>query len=276
MKQNRLTPGYQPHQAAPVLPALLHRTASLVLTVMILFSPVAAAQSLDTAALAESLSGRDREISDRMRDAARKPVEVLQFLQLQPGMTALDVYAAGGYYTFVLSRAVGDSGTVYAQNSPTASRYDEDRTDMTQGEALDGKIANGNLTNVIRIDRSIRENGLEDGSVDFILVSQILHDYYNRSPQAAHELLTELHRILKPGGIIGIIDHNGTRENDNNRLHRMLKSQAIEAVTTAGLIVEAESDLLANPRDNPRRSIFDPALNRGTDQFLLRVRKPDA
>lgn len=247
-----------------------------VLTVLTLLSPLASAQPLDAAALADNLRGIDREISDRMRDEARKPVEVLQFLQLEQGMTALDVYAAGGYYTFVLSRAVGANGTVYAQNSPTASRYDEDRTDMTQGEALDGKIADGQLHNVIKIDKTIRENGLEDASIDFILVSQILHDYYNRSPQAAAELLQELHRILKPGGIIGIIDHTGTAENDNNRLHRMLKSQAVEAITAAGFIVEAESDLLANPRDNPRRSIFDPALNRGTDQFLLRVRKPEA
>jgi predicted methyltransferase len=243
---------------------------------LMLASSAASAQPFDAGALSASLRGTDREISDRMRDAARKPVEVMQFLQLEQGMTALDVYAAGGYYTFVLSRAVGDNGVVFAQNSPTASRYDEDRTDMTQGEALDGKIANGRLTNVVKIDKTIRENGLADAAVDFILVSQILHDYYNRSPRAAHELLTELHRILKPGGIVGIIDHTGTAENDNNRLHRMLKSQAVEAATAAGFIVEAESDLLSNSRDNPRRSIFDPALNRGTDQFLLRLRKPDA
>jgi predicted methyltransferase len=249
---------------------------SALFSVFMLLSATAVTQPLDTDTLTESLRGTDREISDRMRDAARKPVDVLQFLGLEQGMTALDVYAAGGYYTFVLSRAVGENGVVYAQNSPTASRYDEDRTDMTQGEALEGKIASGGLRNVVQIEKSIRENGLNDASVDFILVSQILHDYYNRSPRAAYELLTELHRILKPGGIVGIIDHTGSAENDNNRLHRMLKSQAIDVVTAAGFIVEAESDLLSNSRDNPRRSIFDPALNRGTDQFLLRLRKPDA
>jgi predicted methyltransferase len=234
------------------------------------------AQAFDPDALTASLRGTDREISDRMRDAARKPVEVLQFLGLEQGMTVLDVYAAGGYYTFVMSRAVGSDGTVYAQNSPTASRYDEDRSDMTQGEALEGKIISGKLDNVVLIDKRISETGLADASVDFILVSQILHDYYNRSPRAAHDLLTELFRIVKPDGIVGIIDHTGTAESDNNRLHRMQKSQAYEAVTRAGFILEAESDLLSNANDNPRRSIFDPALNRGTDQFLLRLRKPDA
>lgn len=228
----------------------------------------------DPQALRDSLSGSDRDIADRMRDDARKPIDVLTFLALEEGMTALDVYAAGGYYTFILSRAVGTEGTVYAQNSPRALRYDEDRTDMTQGDALAGKIAKGKLTNVIRIDRAIHDTGLPDAAIDFILVSQILHDYYNGSPARAHGLLTELYRLLKPGGIVGIIDHTGTEGNDNRRLHRMLKTEAVAAVTRAGFIIEAESDLLANPADNPRRSIFDPLLNRGTDQFLLRLRKP--
>jgi len=228
---------------------------------------------LDTAALAASISGTERDISDRMRDAQRKPVEVLDFFGLRPGMTVLDVYAAGGYFTFILSRAVGEDGLVYAQNSPAASAYDQDRTDMSQGEALDSKIERGRLHNVRRLDRPIRDNGLAEASIDFILVSQILHDYYNRSPVAADELMTELHRILKPGGIAGIIDHSGAEGNNNQRLHRMLKSQAIDVAVRAGFVVEAESDLLANPRDNPRRSIFDPVLDRGTDQFLLRLRK---
>lgn len=232
--------------------------------------------ALDPQALRENLRGSDRDITDRMRDDARKPVEVLTFLGLQEGITALDVYAAGGYYTFILSRAVGPGGIVYAQNSPRALRYDEDRTDMTQGDALAGKIEKGNLSNVIRIDQAISDTGLPDASIDFILVSQILHDYYNSNPARAHALLVELYRLLKPGGIVGIIDHTGVEGNDNRRLHRMLKSQAVDAVNRAGFRIEAESDLLANTDDNPRRSIFDPQLNRGTDQFLLRLRKPGA
>lgn len=232
--------------------------------------------ALDPQALRDSLGGSDRDIADRLRDDARKPVEVLSFLGLQAGMTALDVYAAGGYYTFILSRAVGDNGKVYAQNSPRALRYDEDRTDMTQGDALAGKIDKGNLTNVTRIDKALSDTDLPDDTIDFILVSQILHDYYNGSPARAHGMLRELYRLLKPGGIVGIIDHTGVAGNDNQRLHRMLKAQAVEAVTRAGFIVEADSDLLANLNDNPRRSIFDPLLNRGTDQFLLRLRKPGA
>jgi predicted methyltransferase len=259
-----------------MMPIKFYNTLSLciVAAALLICPEPGRTQPIDSVELQRSISGPDREIADRMRDSARKPVEVLQFLGLQSGMAVLDVYAAGGYYTFILSRAVGPQGIVYAQNSPRALRYEEDRTDITQGDALTQKIAAGKLDNVIRVDRAISETNLPANSIDFVLVSQILHDYYNRSPASAHSLLTEVFRIMKPGAVLGIIDHTGTAENDNNRLHRMQKAQAYDALQRAGFVVEAESELLANSNDNPRRSIFDPLLNRGTDQFLLRAVKP--
>lgn len=240
-----------------------------------LVASVARSDSLDEEALRQALANPAREVADRIRDADRKPVEVLQFLQLEPGMTVLDVYAAGGYFTWILSHAVGEDGLVYAQNSPRALRYEEDRSDITQGDALTQKLENGALDNVRRIDRPVRDTGLPPSSVDLVLVSQILHDYHNRSPARAVRLLESLHDLLRPGGAVGVIDHSGMEGADNRRLHRMLEADARNAAEAAGFIVEADSDLLAHPEDNPRRSIFDPMLARKTDQFLLRLRKPD-
>jgi hypothetical protein len=62
-----------------------------LLNLVLLSAPATSlAQAFDAAALAQSLRGTDRDISDRMRDADRKPVEVLQFLGLEQGMTVLD------------------------------------------------------------------------------------------------------------------------------------------------------------------------------------------
>ncbi|MDT8427614.1 MAG: methyltransferase domain-containing protein [Pseudomonadales bacterium] len=230
---------------------------------------------LDREALTRALASQNRELTDRLRDPVRKPIDVLEFLQLQAGMSALDVYAAGGYFTVVLSHAVGPQGKVYAQNTSRGLRFEEDRSELTQGEALAMKIRDNNLQNVIRIDEPVTEMSIPAEAMDFILVSQILHDYHNSNPLRALEMLTALHRVLKPGGILGIIDHVGAEQLDNRRLHRMLKTDAVTIVEQAGFILEADSDLLANTADNYRRSIFDPMLNRTTDQFLLRFRKPD-
>src|SRR5690554_7567846 len=97
----------------------------LLLLPMLLSIAPGALLALDGEALRQQLRSPDRAIADRMRDDARKPVEVLEFLDLQPGMTALDVYAADGYYTLIMAWAVGEQGRVHAQNSPAVQRYED-------------------------------------------------------------------------------------------------------------------------------------------------------
>ena len=75
-----------------------------------------------------------------MRDEVRRPAEVLSFLGIGNGMTVLDVYAAGGYYTFILSKAVGPDGTVYAQNTSRGLRFTTPFATMVSGTARDSSI----------------------------------------------------------------------------------------------------------------------------------------
>lgn len=233
-----------------------------------------AAQALDLQALERALLAPGRDVSDRIRDSQRKPVETLEFLQLQPGMVVLDLYAAGGYFTYVLAKAVGPEGVVYAQNSPSGLNLEEDRGERTRSDALDARIRAGQLDNVRRLERPISDLGLAAGSVDFVLISQILHDYFNSNPQRAITMLRNIYTVLKPFGIVGVIDHEGLVGQDNRRLHRLPKEAAIQVVEEAGFVLEAQSTLLHNSKDQHLRSIFDPMLNRATDQYLLRLRKP--
>lgn len=229
---------------------------------------------LDKQALQRALAGPDREITDFARDEARRPVEVLDFLGLETGMRVLDVYAAGGYYTFILSKAVGPEGRVYAQNTPRGLEFEEDRQEISQGEALELKIQRGNLTNVTHLVQRIGDLDIEPESLDMIMVVQILHDYYNPNPGRAVQMLQQVGALLKPGGIVGVIDHAGDPGRDNSRFHRMQKSQAIQVAEQAGFVVVGDSDLLHNPQDRRVRSVFDPMLNRNTDRFLLKLQKP--
>ncbi|MFT6403562.1 MAG: putative methyltransferase [Pseudohongiellaceae bacterium] len=106
------------------------------------------------------------------------------------------------------------------------------------------------------------------------MVAQVLHDYYNPNPDRALNMLLQIKALLKPGGIIGITDHVGISRYDNNDLHRMTIAQATAVAEEAGFEV-FESNLLRVPSDNHSRSIFDPRLNRTTDRFLLKLRKPE-
>lgn len=233
-----------------------------------------AAQALNTEDLQNALREPGRDVGDRIRDPQRKPVETLEFLQLESGMVVLDLYAAGGYYTYILAKAVGPNGIVYAQNSPSGLNLEEDRGERSRSDALDARITAGQLDNVRRLERPVSDLGLPTESVDFVLISQILHDYFNSHPQRAINMLRIIYTTLKPGGIVGVIDHEGLVGQDNRRLHRLPKDAAIQVIEEAGFVLEAQSNLLSNPQDRHVRSIFDPLLNRASDQYLLRLRKP--
>lgn len=230
--------------------------------------------SANQTAIEAMLQNPNRELTDRLRDPIRKPAQVLEFLGIETGMKVFEVYAAGGYYTVILSAAVGDEGIVFAQNSPRVLLMEEDRSDVTATEALDAKLKALNLSNVRRVDQSLTNIELMPNSLDAAVIFLIFHDYYNSNPNRAAALLERFKAAVKPGGVIGIIDHVGLPDTNNRRFHRMEKSEAIEAIHAAGLEVEAESDLLANSRDDRRRGIFDPRYNRDTDRFLLRIRVP--
>jgi predicted methyltransferase len=77
---------------------------------------MAQAQDEQTARMRTALASPARSAEDKGRDAVRKPIETVQFLGIKTGQTVIDVVAFGGWFTEVLSAAVGPSGKVYAQN----------------------------------------------------------------------------------------------------------------------------------------------------------------
>jgi predicted methyltransferase len=74
------------------------------------------AQDEQAARMRSALAAPARPAEDKQRDAVRKPIETVQFLGIETGQTVIDVIAAGGWFTEVLSAAVGPSGKVLAQN----------------------------------------------------------------------------------------------------------------------------------------------------------------
>ena len=223
-----------------------------------------------TPPLAERLAADSRAAEDRARDAGRRPAEVIAFLGIEPGDTVVDLIAAGGYYTEVLSLAVGPKGKVYAQNTAFVL---EMRGGVNE-RAMRARLAGGRLPNVERLDRELGELGLAPNSVDAAITALNFHDIYNGSGrEAAVGFLRSVHAFLKPGGVLGLFDHAGNPGADNEKLHRIEESLAVEAAPAAGFEVES-SDLLRNPDDDRTRFVFDPAIRGRTDRFLLKLRKP--
>src|SRR6187200_674293 len=79
-------------------------------------APTEDAESSSIAAneYAAALADPQRPQADRDRDAARLPAEVLAFAQIAPGEKVGDYIMGGGYWTRLLTDAVGPQGKVYA------------------------------------------------------------------------------------------------------------------------------------------------------------------
>ena len=71
---------------------------------------------------------------------------------------------------------------------------------------LEGKIRDNNLLNVVRVNEPVTGMSIPPGSVDMVLISQVLHDYHNGSPARTDSMLKAVMHVLKPGGVLGIID----------------------------------------------------------------------
>ncbi len=222
--------------------------------------------------LAGRLSDPSRPAEDRARDASRKPAEVVEFLGVEPGMRVLDAIAAGGWYTEVLSIAVGPEGRVVAQNPDFALEYGGGRND----KALTARLADDRLPNVTRLDKNFSGMSAADGPFDAAITALNFHDVYNgMGPEAAASFLGALYDVLKPGGVLGITDHVGVAGNDNEGLHRIEKATVIDAAESAGFELVGESDVLQNPADDHTQPVFSDGIRGKTDRFVLKFRKPE-
>ncbi len=221
--------------------------------------------------LAMLLASESRAAADRARDAGRKPAEVIAFLGIEPGMNVVDIIGAGGYYTEVLSLAVGPRGHVTAQNPAIVMQL----RDGANEKQLSERLANNRLPNVSRLDKEMAELSAEDGPFDAAITALNLHDIYNGyGEESAIGTLQSIYATLKPGGVFGIIDHSGAAGNDNKALHRMLKEDAVRVAEAAGFVVEEDSGLLHVHHDDMTQGVFGEGIRGKTNRFLLKLRKP--
>jgi len=225
---------------------------------------------------AAAIANPGRPEADRARDADRKPAEVLEFFGIEPGMVVLDMFSGGGYYTEILAYVVGDDGRVYAHSNEAYLEF--------VGDEFEQRYANDRLSNVEVLMAENNELSLEPGSLDAVMLVLSFHDLYFAAPDDGWPafdipaLLQELYSGLKPGGIVGIVDHYaeaGAPSETGGTVHRIDPAIVIDAMEAAGFVLDGQSDVLRNPADDYSKIVFDPELRGKTDRFVLRFRKPE-
>jgi len=237
--------------------------STLAISVLLYLAATTASAEL-AAGFAEALASPQRSAEDKARDAARKPQQVLEFVGIGEGMTVLDMSASTGWYTEVLAAAVGSEGRVIAHN--TVGRKERFEAEISAKAER--------LGNISPLYADFGNLGL-DAEVDAALTALNLHDLQNRSDEAGQLFLGSAFKALKPGGVFCVIDHEGSAGQDNAALHRIEVTVATNALEKAGFVVEEVAEILNNPADDHTLHMRDESLQRNTDRFVIRARKPD-
>ncbi len=221
--------------------------------------------SLDPVALDDP----SRPDAERQQDADRKPIEVYEFFGIEPGMVVADVYSSDGYNTHLLSRLVGESGRVH---SVLEFYGDESLFDgmLYKGDSLAQRIADVDLDNV---ELSMSMTEVPTASADVAIAIRNYHDVeWMMQEWTRAQQLAEFFRIVKPGGIVGIVEVATPAEGWDESAHRLNKQVVIDDFTGAGFEMVEESDILANPDDDYTVDGF-PERHKA-DRYVLKFRKP--
>ncbi len=127
----------------------------------------------------------------RIRDWFSPRGPILEEAGIRPGFRVLDYGCGPGSYVEAAARMAGESGEVLAlDRHPLA-------VDMVERLAAKRGLRN------VRTIRSDGPTGLPDRSVDVVLLYDILHHLERRD-----DILREIHRVLKEGGVLSVSDHH--------------------------------------------------------------------
>lgn len=133
----------------------------------------------------------------KFRDIFLRRENILAEVGIKPGFSMLDYGCGSGSYTVVAAQLVGKSGKVYALDiHPLA---------VQQVQELASKKGLTNIETIL----SDCATGLPGQSIDVVL----LYDTFHKLSRA-NEVLEELHRILKPSGVLSFNDHHMEEESE--------------------------------------------------------------
>jgi len=124
------------------------------------------------------------------RDQRQKPEELVQAMELKPGMAVADIGTGVGYMLPYLSRAVGPTGRVLAQD------IQSDFLEKATAKAEREKLSNVSFFKGAERDPNLPENG-----VDVALALDSYHHW-----DYPEEMLAALRKSLRDGGRFVVVE----------------------------------------------------------------------
>ena len=199
------------------------------------------------------IGGPQRAAANTARDAWRHPLESLTFWGLQPGLTVLEIEPSGGYWTEILAPYAAKTGGRYvAAGLPSATDPAQSERAHKARAAFDAKVANKAVFGEVAYADFDEAAGLKaaPASADLVLTARNIHDWMS-APGAVDRDFASFAAALKPGGVLAVEEHRADPRPmvPDARDGYVSEDYVIDAAKRAGLVLDARSEVNANPRD---------------------------
>ena len=203
------------------------------------------------AALAAAIAGPNRTEANRARDIYRHPYETLAFFGVEPDDSVVEIWPGGGWYTEILAPYLASGGGILYVAAPEWGRSGIARL----REANPAVYGGLRVADFPTFDGKAAE--IPAGSADIVLTFRNVHNWrmgYRRDDKRDYSLLAfqQIYAILKPGGVLGIVDHRlpETASDERERNSGYIKVSTVRRLAEqAGFRLDASSEINANPKD---------------------------
>ena len=241
----------------------LLRISLFALAAATLSSWLSADSSANSEKLAEILAAQPDEVQARF--VHRHPQETLEFFGIEPGMTLVEVLPGGGWYTKILLPYLGADGKVVGADYPLeawAAVYNNEQflaARETWAEDWQKEAAGWAGDDGAAVD-AFTLGSLPDalkGSADAMLFIRAMHNLDRGINDGANleAAIQDAWDVLKPGGIVGIVQHHGPDELSdewaNGSNGYLKRGHVVGLMEAAGFELAGESDVNANDKDQP-------------------------
>jgi predicted methyltransferase len=209
-----------------------------------------APSSLQDQVIAQRAAAPHRTAGNVARDRFRHPVETLQLFGVRGDSVVVEILpGSGGYYMEILAPHLKDRGRYVAasRDGAAAPQYLADHQKLLA--RLKAEPALYEKVLVTQFNADLHEI-VPPGSADFVLTFRNLHNWVERNE--IEGALRAFHKALKPGGVLGVVDHRG--RTDMSQAAQMKSGYvredfAIALIEKAGFRLAGASEVNANPKD---------------------------
>ena len=218
----------------------------LILAALLAVSAAGAVQADD--ALKAVIAGEHRT-ANAVRDTWRHPYETLTFFGIKPTMTVVELVPGGGWYTEILAPYLRDKGKYIGAgqaNEPGKKGGMAFRARLDANPALYGKAT------MAVFEPPSRYEIAPAGSVDMVLTFRNVHNFIGAGDEAVKTTFKEIHNVLKPGGVLGVVEHRlpvSMKQDEKASSGYVHEAYVIKMAESAGFKLAAKSEVNANPKD---------------------------